>query len=210
VSHCPYCGKSLLPFFKRFWFWFVVVILIGTATITLVLFFSPNVTESEPPLEIPAPTAPGTPEETSVKDLALGTTVSYNNLLVSITDRSQDLIASDGSPITAIKVHFLNEGPSEAMLYSTQWQLETADGTRVDCYIGKTDAGESIRSDLDSASLPSGASLTVTLYFAASDPTELIFAPNALSYSEESLVTWLLNEPENADGADGAAASDVE
>jgi hypothetical protein len=50
----------------------------------------------------------------------------------------------------------------------------------------------------------------VTLYFAAADPARLVFAPNALSYSEESLVTWLLSDPGGADGADGAAASDVE
>jgi hypothetical protein len=181
--------------------------LIGAATVALVLFFSPNVTETEPPPEIPVPTVTGAPEGTSVTDLAMDATVNCNGLLVSIIDRSQDLIASDGSPITAITVHFLNEGSNEAMLYSTQWQLETADGTRVDCYIGKTDAGESVRSDLDSASLPNGASLTVTLYFAATDPAKLIFAPNALSYSEESLVTWLLSGPEDADGA---AVSDAE
>jgi hypothetical protein len=200
VSHCPYCGKSLLPFFKRLWFWLIVVILVGAATVALVLFFSPSVEDSEPPPEIPVPTVTGAPEGTSVTDLAMEKTVNCNGLLVSIIDRSQDLIASDGSPITAIKVHFLNEGSSEAMLYSTQWQLETVGGTRVDCYIGKTDTGESVRSDLDSASLPNGASLTVTLYFAAADPAKLIFAPNALAYSEESLVTWLLGEPESGEG----------
>jgi hypothetical protein len=199
VSHCPYCGKSLLPFFKRLWFWLIVVMLVGALTIALVLFFSPNVVENESPPEAPTPLVMGMPEGTSIKDLAVGTTINYNNLLVNIIERSQNLTASDGSPITAITVRFLNEGSTGAMLYSTQWQLETTDKTRVDCYIGKTNTGESIRSDLDSASLPGGASLTVTLYFAANEPAKLIFVPNVLSYSEDELVTWLLSEAENAE-----------
>jgi hypothetical protein len=192
VNHCPFCGKNLQPLYRRFWFWFVIVWLIFSATVALI-FYSPQIQLPVEQPERPAPVVVGAPEGTPAKNLPLSRTVNCDNLLVTITEQTQTLVTSDGSPITALKIRFVNEGPNGALLYSTQWQLETATGSRVDCYIGKTDTGESIRSDLDSASLPSGASLTVTLYFAASNPTKLVFAPNALSYSEEELVTWLLN-----------------
>ncbi|MDR0350027.1 MAG: zinc ribbon domain-containing protein [Coriobacteriales bacterium] len=197
VNHCPYCGKSLLPLYKRLWFWLVIVILTGAGTVALVVFFSPVVEEPEAPPEIPAPIVEGASAGTSIKNLPLATTVNCNGLLVTISGHSQELTASNGSPITAVTVQFVNEGTTEATLYSTQWQLETTNGNRVDCYIGKTEGGESVRSDLDSASLPSKASLAVTLYFAAADPAKLVFAPNALSYSEEGLVTWQLTPPNN-------------
>jgi RNA polymerase subunit RPABC4/transcription elongation factor Spt4 len=203
VSHCPFCGKNLLPVYQRFWFWLVVVLAAGGATAALVIF-SPPIADGENRVEIPPPQVVGAPEGSSIKDLGMGTTVDCNSLLVTVMDSSQGLIASDGKPITAVEVQFLNKSTANVMLYSTQWQLETTSSERVDCYIGKTEEGENIISDLDSQSLAPDTNLTVTLYFAAESPTRVIFAPNALSYSESGLVIWLLNGPGNDTGAAGA------
>jgi hypothetical protein len=195
VSHCPFCGKNLLPLYQRLWLWIVVVVLISTGAVALV-FFSPRVEQSEVTTEVAPPAAIGLPEGASIKDLATGTTVDCDNLLVTVIESSQELIASDGTPITAVNVQFLNKGPDNVMLYSTQWRLETGDGERVDCYIGKTEDGENIRSELDSESLAPDLTWTAILYFAADDPAKVLFSPNALSYSEGDLVTWLLGEPQ--------------
>jgi hypothetical protein len=195
VSHCPFCGKNLLPLYRRFWLWIAVVIVIGVGAVALI-FFSPRVEQGEVKAEVPPPIAIGLPEGATTKSLAMGTTVDCNNLLVTVIESSQELIASDGTPITTVRVQFLNRGADDVMLYSTQWQLETADAERIDCYIGKTEDGESIKSELDSRSLATDMAWTATLYFAASDPTMVLFTPNALSYSEDSLVTWLLAKPQ--------------
>jgi hypothetical protein len=195
VSHCPYCGKSLLPIYKRLLFWIIAVILIGAATAALVIF-APSIHKNEAQTESTPPLVVGAPEGSSFKDLALGATVDCNSLLVTVTEGSQELAATDGTPITKISVQFLNKGDSDVVLYATQWQLENVDGARVDCFIGKTIEGESLRSDLESTSLAKGASYTAVLYFATTNPTKVIFAPDVLSYSEQSLVIWLLPQPE--------------
>jgi hypothetical protein len=207
VSHCPFCGKGLLPLYRRFWFWIIVVVLMAAGATALV-FISPRVEGGDEHREIPAPVVIGAPEGASIKRLGMGTTVDCDSLLVTVIESSPGPVASDGLPITTVTVQFLNKGPREAMLYSTQWQMETADGTRVDCYIGKTDTGENVRSELDSKSLAPGATLTVALSFAAESPTAVVFAPNALSYSEAGLVTWRL-VTQDGTGADDGAGTDA-
>jgi hypothetical protein len=159
----------------------------------------------------------GAPEGQTIKDLHKGVTVDCDSLLVTVMESSQELVASDGAPITVVKVQFLNKGTDEVMLYSTQWQLEAEGGERFDCYIGKTETGENVKSDLESRSLLKGETWTATLYFAAQNPVKVVFAPNALSYSESSLVTWLLNEPADdsdtsgdAGNAEGTESDDTE
>jgi RNA polymerase subunit RPABC4/transcription elongation factor Spt4 len=203
VSHCPFCGKNLLPVYRRFWFWLIIVVAAGVAAGALV-FLSPPIEDGESRVEIPPPLVVGAPEGSPIKDLDMGTTVDCNSLLVTVMESLQGPIASDGKPITAVKVQFLNKNAADAMLYSTQWQLETAGGERIDCYIGRTEQGENIISDLDSQSLAPDASLTVTLYFAADAPARVVFAPNALSYSESGLVTWLLSGQGDTTDATGA------
>jgi hypothetical protein len=180
------------------------VVIAAAAAAAALLFFSPRIESDETQVEIPPPVVVGALEGSSVKNLDMGTTVDCNSLLVTVMESSQGPIASDGKPITAVRVQFLNKSTTNVMLYSTQWQLETTDGERIDCYIGRTEQGENIISDLDSQSLAPDASLTVTLYFAADAPARVVFAPNALSYSESGLVTWLLSGPENTTDAAGA------
>jgi hypothetical protein len=172
------------------------VILIGAATVALIILTPTSGEKNETRGEVSPPVVVGGPEDASFKDLSLGTMVDCDNLLVSVIGSAQSLTALDGTPITEVKVQFLNKGESEVVVYSTQWQLETADGTRLDCYVGKTSDGESIKGELESKSLEKNASYTATLYFAAPSPLKVVFAPDVLSYSEQGLVTWLLSQPE--------------
>jgi hypothetical protein len=191
VKHCPYCGKSLLPLVQRFWFWLLIVVLAGAGTGGLVLF-TPTIELTQKPPEIPAPVVVGAPEETPTKDLAFGTTVDCDSLLVTVISATQELRASDNKPITAVEVQFLNKNSNDVTLYLTQWQLETASGERVEHYIGKTDQGETVTSELEASVLAKDATVTATLYFAANDPLRVVFAPNALADSDTNLVTWSL------------------
>jgi hypothetical protein len=205
VNHCPFCGKGLLPLYKRLWFWLIAVAVIAIAVVTLLFFVAPSVVGDETRLEIPAPIAVGTHDANTIKDLATGTPVDCNSLLVTVVACSNEPATSNGTPLTSVTVQFLNKGASTVTLYSTQWQLETAEGVRVDCFIGKTSEGTSIRSNLDTLSLPGGDSFTATFYFAAESPAKVVFAPNALSFDEAGLVTWKLDLTQTtAEGAGNA------
>jgi hypothetical protein len=198
VSHCPFCGKGLLPFFKRLWFWLIVAALSAAATVTTV-FLVPLVPLA-PPSEVgqefpaPAPAVIGAPPATPARDLAVGTTVDCNSLLVTVIDVSQELTSSDGQALTGIEVQFVNKGQAETMLYSTQWQLETTDGSRHDRYIGKTAEGQSVDAGPNSQSLAPGETRSVEMLFATEEPARAIYAPDALSYNEDSLVTWRIED----------------
>jgi hypothetical protein len=206
VSHCPFCGKNLLPLYQRLWFWLIAVALIAAAVVALLFFFTPDVAEDETRSESPAPVAVGTQDANVIKDLATGTPVDCNGLLVTVVACSQESTSSDGTPLTSVTVQFLNRSSAVATLYSTQWQLETAEGVRSDCFIGKTSEGENVRSTLDTLSLNGGDSFTATLYFAAANPAKVVFAPNALSFDESGLVTWKLvfAQPTDEGNTEGA------
>lgn len=193
VSHCPYCGKNLLPPYRRLMFWLIVVALIG-ASVAFLLFFTPESKKPEDQPKALTPVVINAPEGTSFKALQVGKTIEYNKLQVTVIDNYQEAVSSNGIPIIAVEVRFHNSGPAPISLYSTQWQLESADGTRVDIFIGKTAEGESIRSEMETQALGPGATYTTTLYFAAANPSLAVFAPNALSYNEAELVTWRLKE----------------
>ena len=197
VNHCPYCGKSLLPLYLRFWFWLVIILITGTGVGAL-LFLTPFEIAIEEPPELPLPFVVDAPEGTPFKDLRLGTTVYYNSLNVTVVSYYQQGVSSNGIPITAVEARFFNSGTTAVNLYSTQWQLQSASGTRVDCFIGKTAEGESIRSELETRVLASGSTYTTTLYFAVEGPSLVVFAPNAVLYIEEDLITWKLEATEGS------------
>ena len=201
VSHCPYCGKSLLPLQRRFWFWLIILAIIG-ATVAVLLFFTPGVNPINEPPEPPITTVVGAPEGTSFKNLDLGTGIEYNKLRVTFIDFYQVDVSSNNIPIIAIEVEFLNTGTEPIMLTSPQWQLQSADGTRADCFIGKSISGESIHSELGTKSLGPGATYTTILYFAVDNPLLVLFAPNPLSFTESELVTWKLAAVTNPTGED--------
>ena len=191
VSHCPYCGKNLLPLYQRFWFWLAVVLVIGAGFAALILF-SPGLQITNKPGDSPRPIVVGEPEGTPYKNLQPNTTIAYNALSVTVINSYYYDVASNGVPIIAIEARFSNAGTTPINLYSTQWQLESEDGTRVDCFIGKNTNGANIISDFDTRALTPGSTYTATLYFAIASPSLAIFAPHALSSDEEKLVSWAL------------------
>ena len=191
VSHCPYCGKNLLPLYRRFWVWMLIVLVIG-AGVAALLVHTPTVqpVEEQPPVLLPV--VVDAPAGTPYKDLSIGTSIVYNQLNVAVTDSHQEAISSNDLPITAVGVSFFNSGTTPIILYSTQWQMESTDGTRVECFIGKTKDDVSIRSELDTLTLAPASTYSTILYFEVNDPALALFAPNALSYSEDELVSWNL------------------
>jgi hypothetical protein len=209
VSHCPYCGKNLLPLHRRFVFWLVITVIIAAAAVAIIIF-SPGIPASEPPPKEPVkPIVVGAPDGAPVKDLRLGTTVDCDNLLVTVTDSSGGLVSASGGAITTVHVQFINKGPEAVTLFLTQWQLEGANATRVDSEPMKTQEGQDVKSDLDSTSLAPGATFTATLYFSVDQPTKAVFAPDPLLYSEESLVTWTLAVATPAEGeGDGGGGAE--
>lgn len=208
VSHCPYCGKNILPLYQRLYFWMVFVVVIAAGATVLVLY-SPQVNFEVPEVETPMPTVVGAAEGHPIKNLSVGTTVDCDNLLVTVLESSQTITASNGRPIIAVKVQFNNKGQQAVMLYLTQWQLETDSGERVDSVPMKTVDNQTITSELDTVSLPPGSTLTATLYFAADNLALVVFAPQALDFSEDRLVTWRLASTDPAAGTeDGQAEGD--
>ena len=190
VTHCPYCGKNLLPAYQRFWFWMIIVAATGVA-VTALLFFMPGIPTVTKP-DNPSPVVVGKPEGTSFKDLQPNTTISYNNLYVTVLDGYRVDTSYNGLPITAVEVSFYNTGNTPVTLYTTQWQLESDDGTRVDLFIGKNTSGEIIHSEFETRTLEAYSIYTTILYFALENPQRVLFAPNAVTYVEKDLVTWML------------------
>jgi hypothetical protein len=191
VSHCPFCGKSVQPFFRKLWFWLIIVVLLlgGFAA----LFLWDPLTQEPEPIESPQPPfVIGAAEGTPYKDLAVGTTIDFNNLLVTVTSVSNGLTSSDGRPISAVEVQFINKGEQAVTLYSTQWMMEGAFGSRVEGFIGKTDAGETIAA-AEASDLAAGEQRITTFYFCPVNDEALekvVFLTDALSYQEDDLVTW--------------------
>jgi len=191
VSHCPYCGKNLLPIFQRFWFWLLLVLVVG-AGFTALILFSPSLQIKDKPGDSPRPIVVGAPEGTPYKDLLPDTTIAYNALNVTFIRSYHYDVSSNGIPIMAIEVRFSNSGTTAINLYSTQWQIESMDGRRVDCFIGKNTNGANVVSDFDTRVLSPGSTFTAMLCFAIEDPVLVVFAPHALSSDEDKLVTWII------------------
>jgi hypothetical protein len=193
VSHCPFCGKSVLPFFRKFWFWLIICILL-IGGFSALLFYEPLTTLPQVETEQSSPVVIGAPEGTPYKDLALGTTVDSDSLLVTVTSVTNGLTALDGSPILAVSVQFFNKSERTITLYSTQWMMEDAQGRRVDCFIGKTDTGETIAA-VEPLGLDADSQYIETFYFSGEALKKVVFLPDALSYQESDLVTWLVPPP---------------
>jgi hypothetical protein len=180
----------VLPFFRKLWFWLIVLAVLAVGFIALLLYV-PLTPEPEDETANQLPVVVGAPEGTSYKDLPPNTTIDANNLLVTVTDVTGGLIASDGKPIIAVEIQFFNKGDHAITVYSTQWMMEDATGARVDCFIGKTDTGETIAT-LETSDLAVGAQRTTTFYFSGEDLTRVLFLPDALSYEENDLVSWFV------------------
>ncbi len=209
VSHCPFCGKNLLPVYRRFTFWIFIVLLVAGAALAIVIF-APGINTEAPPAKEPTkPVTVGAAQGASIKDLNTGTTVDCDNLLVTMTETSGELKSINGAAITTVKVQFINKRSESVLLLLTQWQLEGANGVRVDSEPMKLEDGTDIKSDLDSTTLVAGATYSATLYFVADQPTKVVFAADPLEYIEEWLVTWALPAPA-AEDADAGGDVDAD
>ncbi|MDR3052545.1 MAG: hypothetical protein LBU48_01630 [Coriobacteriales bacterium] len=210
INHCPFCGRSLRPFFARLWFW-VLVVLAAAGTMTLLLLFGLPTPAPVKPLEPLVPTVVGAPENAPIKNLAVGSTIDSDSLLVTVTAIEDGPLAYDGTPLTKITVLFSNKSAGTKNIYSTQWRLELADGSRLDTFIGTAQDGEHISGSFEAKELASDEQFSGVLYFAGIDPTHLVYAPSALSYSEDILVTWVLPQtspPQTEGGGEDEPSSE--
>jgi RNA polymerase subunit RPABC4/transcription elongation factor Spt4 len=204
IKHCPFCGKSVLPFYQKLWFWLIIVFVLGASTVALLVYTQPPATPDEVGPEKLPPRVIDAPEGTPYKNLAVNRQVDCGNLLVRVTRITEYGISSDGKPIVAVTVEFDNRNDHAVTLYSTQWMMTDAEGLAyVDCFIGKTEEGESIRSGIEAVDLAGGTPLTTTFYFAGPGLTTVVFLPDALSYQESDQVTWKLVLPD-AQSTEGA------
>ncbi|MDR3307284.1 MAG: DUF4352 domain-containing protein [Coriobacteriales bacterium] len=191
VDRCPFCGKSLKPFYARLWFWSALVVLLAVTMGGLI--YSGIPVPSEEPAKPAEPTPPqvvGAPDGTSFKDLATGTTVDSDSLLITVTSVETGGTAYDGTPLVVVTVEFSNKKDVDVTLYSTQWRMEQADGTRLDAFIGTSDSGQSISSNFEARSLEGNGQFTGKLYFKGTALARVLYAPTALTYNDTMLVTW--------------------
>lgn len=193
VDFCPFCGKSLRPFFARLWFWLLIVI---TAALTTVLVVNVNLPqENTAPSKPDLPTMPsvyGGIPGASIRDLSLGTTIDNNELLVRVSAIQFGPTSAAGQSIIIAIVEFHNQRQTATTLYATQWRLEDSSGQRHDTFVGTTDDGSTATSNFEALELTAGGYFVGRLYFEGELPSRLVYQPSALSYTEELLVTWEL------------------
>jgi len=169
------------------------------------------------PRENTTPTGPTQPElpqviggnaNSSLKNLRLGTSIDNSGLTVTVKAISVGPVAADGRQVYIVEVDFVNNRDSALMLYSTQWMLETSEGTRLDTYVGFDVDGGVLTSNFSDYELRVKERFTGRLYFAITPlfateeeieagievfspvPAAVVYQPSALTYSEDLLVTW--------------------
>ena len=211
VDYCPFCGRSLRPFYGRFWFWLLVVIVVAISVVWIIRVNLPQ--------ENTTPSGPVTPElpqviggdaNSSLKNLALGTSIDNSGLEVTVESITLGPLAANGSQIYVVEVRFYNNRSEAVTLLATQWLLETTEGARLDTFVGSTEDGTTLISNLETSELPAQGRFNGRLYFAiasppaseedlaaglgpyAISPRVVIYQPSALVYSEDLLVTWEL------------------
>lgn len=189
VDHCPYCGKNLRPVFMRLWFWLIIVVLLAASVTYIIVRGIPDPEPIQPVLSS-KPVVVGAKAGSSYKDLAIGTTIDIDSLLVTVTGVENGSTAKDGSVVKIVTVLFSNNRADSTMLFSTQWRIERTDGTRDDTYIGTTVDDENINSNFEAYQLKAGDQFTGRLYFSGDDLAKIVFSPNALDYNEDNLATW--------------------
>ena len=209
VDNCPFCGRSLRPFFARFWFWLLVVVLVALVVIFLVNTSLPH--ENTTPT---GPTQPDLPQviggsaDSSLKNLTLGTSIDNSGLEVTVRSVTPGPLAANGWQIYIVDVDFINNRSTDITIYSTQWMLELSDGIRLDTFIGSDADGTTLASNFSDYELASKGRFSGRLFFAVAPvyPTEeeielgieaympypvaVVYQPSALAYSEDLLVSW--------------------
>ncbi len=122
-------------------------------------------------------------------DLALGTTITLDSgLTVSVDELRTDLVSYDGSPMTAVRVSYVNGGTApESFSNLIDWKGEDARGAQRNAtiYIGEGDAGEA----LDSGSLAAGGSASGWIYFDGTLSKVLYYAN---VFDDSATASWLV------------------
>lgn len=208
LEHCPFCGSSLRPIYARFWFWILVVIFVTVGVVWIVNSNLPQ--ESSGPASPVAPDLPqviGGSEDSSLKELTLGTAIDNSDLEVVVNSVVTGPKTANGSQIYSVEIVFINTTSETITLFSTQWMLELSDATRVDTFVGTALDGTTISSNFEALSLEANGRFVGRLYFAVAPPeaaegeevpaegtlltpTLVVYQPSALAYREELLVTW--------------------
>ena len=189
ARRCPYCHKSVQPFYRSFYFWTGLVVLLAAAVVYFVFFYQPvGITQpdAKPPLAI------GNEDNSQTLDLEPGTAVDCYDLIVTVISARQAFTAPDGRPIYEITVQFYNKTAQRQPLFTTQWVMIAADGSHVECYIGSTDTGSPLVSGVEGRQLAQNEVYTARLYFAVDKPQSLVFLYNSLETADDPTVSWLL------------------
>lgn len=210
VSNCPFCGRPLRPVYARFWFWLIVVIVVALGVILFINLSLPEEsTGPSSPAEPIPPQVVGGGEDSSLKNLSLGTTIDNDGLEVTVESIEAGPLAANGAQIYIIDIEFINTTEEAGFLYSTQWRLELSDGTRLDTFVGAAADGVTLASNFGDYELLAQGSFSGRLYFAVSQPEPaegseelpeegqtiltplyVVYQPSALAYGEDLLVTW--------------------
>jgi len=192
VKRCPYCSKSLLPFYRRMFFWLVFVILLAAITVYLLAFYRPQITVPSLP-EQSAPVVIGRVDQNTLAELPIGTTIDNNNLLITVVSATPASTAADGQALTQVTVQFVNKSGNNQNLLSTQWLMQDANGKQKDCYSGKTASGDNVFSGIEAQQLAPGQTLNTSLYFAGNGLNSVIYLINPLKDGNaNNSVSWKL------------------
>ena len=192
ARRCPYCSKSVVPFYRSFAFWLFIVGVLAVATIYFVFYFNPV---SAPPVASGAnqPIRVGAPDSESTVKMPVGSTVDCSDLLITVISARQSHVSNDGRLIYEFTVQFYNKSTSRVSLLSTQWLMRTADGALQECYIGKTIDGVSLSSGVEGRQLSAGEVLTTKIYFAGEYPDSLVYLINPLETESSQNISWDLS-----------------
>lgn len=191
AKRCPYCGKSLIPFYQSFPFWLLVVASLGVGAIYFTFFFDPAPAQLPDPSRR-APIAIGLPDRTNPKEIPIGTSVDCDDIIVTVLTIRQPHTAIDGRPIYEVTVQLYNRTNSAQRLLSTQWVMRTAGGGTIEHYTGQTDSGERLTNGVENVELAPHEVLTTKIYFAAELPVCLVYLINPLDNENDPEISWLI------------------
>lgn len=189
AKRCPYCSKSVTPFYRSFAFWLSVVISLALATVWLVFFYEPVTLASVAP-EIRDPIVVGHPEKTDTANLPIGYTVECNDMMITVVDVNQNQTTSDNRVIYEFTVQFYNMSENEQSLLMTQWLLVNSDGVAEECYIGKNSEGAALTSGMEGRHLAPHESVNTRLYFTCDNPERLVYLINSLNAQDGPEISW--------------------
>ncbi|MCL2339887.1 MAG: zinc ribbon domain-containing protein [Actinomycetia bacterium] len=195
ARRCPYCGKSVIPFYRSLVFWSGIVALLAACMIYFIFFFNPQVQEppangsARPPVALGIVNPDGSALE-GTANLPLGTTVDCNDLLITVIAIQQPYTTADGTPIYEITVQFLNKSSQRQNLLTTQWLMQTVDGSSVEVYKGNTSDGTNLASGVEGRQLATNELYTTHLYFATAYPLSIEFLLNPLDTKTGPVVSW--------------------